>query len=177
MGKENKKNLIAVPVDFTKRSDCAIKHAAKIAKTCGDEILLIHIINRESKTKLKKEGGDAEEVALAKLQTLCNEIEKKHGVKANFTAPEGSIFTDIGKVTEESEARMMVMGTHGVVGLEQKILGAWALKVVTSSPVPVIIVQEKNPSEQGYKNILFPVDYNKESRQMLLHIADRKSVV
>jgi len=163
------KKIIAVPTDFTERANCAISHAASIAKAGNAEILLIHVINRETKSKLKKAGADAE-LIIKKLKEECARIHQNWGIKATYAAPEGSIFTDIGTTTEESGAYLMVMGTHGVVGLEQKLLGAWALKVVTSSPAPVIIVQDKLPKSSGYEKIVFPVDYNKESKQMLFHI-------
>jgi len=38
-------------------------------------------------------------------------------------------------------ALMVVMGTHGIKGM-QKLMGSWALKVITSSKVPFIAVQD-----------------------------------
>ena len=58
------------------------------------------------------------------------------------------------------------MGTHGVKGL-QKLTGSNALKVVTNSPVPFIVVQEKGPAAHGYKNIVLPLDLSKETKQKL----------
>lgn len=63
----------------------------------------------------------------------------------------------------------MVMGTHGVIGLNQKVLGAWAIKVTTSSPVPVVIVKKKKAATHGYKKIVLPMDGSKEVKQKVFH--------
>ncbi len=47
----------------------------------------------------------------------------------------------------------------------QHVLGAFALKLVSSSPCPIFIVQDKNIENHGYKNILLPIDRTKESKQ------------
>jgi nucleotide-binding universal stress UspA family protein len=57
------------------------------------------------------------------------------------------------------------MGTHGVKGL-QFILGSYAVKVITNSSVPFIVVQERGIG-QGYKKIVLPMDMTKEAKQKL----------
>ena len=51
------------------------------------------------------------------------------------------------------------MGTHGA-SRWQKITGSNALKVITNSPVPFIIVQEKLIQDSGYDHIVVPLDLN-----------------
>lgn len=161
---EKKNNLILVPTDFTEVAECAINHAIGIAKAADDSLLLVHIVTPETRTKLKKEGKTVS--ALEKqMQEQCDEIFSKHGVKAAFELPEGNIFTTIGETAKKRGARLLVMGTHGVVGLNQKLMGAWAIKVTTSSPVPVVIVQRKKQAAHGYKTIVLPIDASKEVKQ------------
>lgn len=162
-----KKQIILVPTDFTEAAATAIDHAAKIAAAAGDEIRLIHIVNKDTKSKLKKAGESLDDLN-AKMKASIAEIKSKYGVKADYHLREGSIFTTIGEAAEEIGARLLVMGTHGVVGL-QHITGAWAVKVITSSPVPTIIVQKKKAPAAGYKNIVFPIDPSKETKQKVIH--------
>lgn len=157
--------LIAVPTDFTKQAECAVLHAAAIAKTGAGSVTLIHVLNREFKNKMKKEDRTEEDVR-AELEKNCEYITHTLGVPADYEMPEGSIFSAIGEAANQKNADLMLMGTHGVVGLEQKLLGAWALRVVSDSPVPVIVVQSKGPAEHGYKKIVMTADYNKESKQL-----------
>lgn len=165
---EDKKMLVAVPTDFTKEAQCATTHASTIAKAGNGSIMLIHVLNREFKSKMKKEDRSEDDVR-AQLVKDCENVKNTFGIPATYELPEGSIFSAIGETAEAKNATLMVMGTHGVVGLEQKILGAWALRVVSDSPAPVIIVQSKNPAEHGYKKVMVTSDYNKESKQLALH--------
>lgn len=165
---ENRKMHIIVPTDFTKEAECAVAHAAAIASKANGSITLVHVLNRESKKNLKKTDKTEGDLKTA-LKKDSEKIKSDFGVEANFVLPEGSIFSAIGDATEVLGGRLMVMGTHGVVGLEQKLLGAWALRVVSDSPVPVIIVQNKWPDAEGYKKVMVTADFNKESKQLVIH--------
>ena len=162
-----KKAIILVPTDFSEAANTAINHAAKIASASGDELRLIHIVNKDTKSKLKKAGESLDDLN-AKMKAQVDEVSSKYGVKADSHLREGSIFTAIGEAAEEIGARLLVMGTHGVIGM-QHITGAWAVKVITSSPVPVIVVQKKQVAAHGYKTIVFPIDASRETKQKVIH--------
>lgn len=162
-----KKQIILVPTDFSDAADTAIYHAATVAAVSGDEVHLLHIVNKDTKSKLKK-AGETLDYLTAKMDTQVADLKLKHGVKANSYLREGSIFSTIGEVAEEIGARLLIMGTHGVIGM-QHITGAWAVKVITSSPVPVIIVQKKAVASHGYKTMVFPIDASRETKQKVIH--------
>jgi nucleotide-binding universal stress UspA family protein len=63
------------------------------------------------------------------------------------------------------------MGTHGMRGM-QFITGSRALRVITSSAVPFIVVQERGIKPGGYDSIVVPLDLHKETRQKLTLVAD-----
>lgn len=69
------------------------------------------------------------------------------------------------ELLKELEARLVVMGTHGVKGM-QKLFGSYAIKVVTSTSVPFLVVQETSPPEK-ISNIVVPIDLTKESLQII----------
>ncbi len=162
-----KKPIILVPTDFTDAATTAIDHAIKLASSSGDEVRLIHIVNKDTKSKLKKAGETLDDLN-AKMIAETERIKSEHGVKSSYHLREGSIFTTIGEAAEEIGARLLVMGTHGVVGM-QHITGAWAVKVITTSPVPVIIVQKKKIADHGYKTLVFPIDASRETKQKVIH--------
>jgi len=55
----------------------------------------------------------------------------------------------------------------GVTGM-QKIMGSHALKVISHSEVPFIIVQEKDPTDSHtYDDIVVPIDYSDVTKQKL----------
>lgn len=163
---EQKLSRILVPTDFSTVAESAISHAAVIAKKTGDEIWLMHVIDKNSKADLKKQQAGVESLD-ERLRNLCKQYESQYKVSFNYVLKEGNIFTTIGEVAEEVKANLMVMGTHGVQGI-QKLVGAYALKVVTSSKVPVIIVQEKGPQSDTYSRIVSPIDGSVETKQKTL---------
>lgn len=168
---KKKENIVLVPTDFTQVADYAIDHAAGIAKQMNGKVALLHVINKDTKAYLKKENLTDASIN-EKLEAIAISVEKKYNVKLDYIAEEGSIFTKISEVTTKIGASKIVMGTHGKIGV-QHLIGSFALKVIESSPVPVIVVQEKEFGS-GYKNIVLPVDETTETKQKVnwaIHIA------
>ncbi len=157
---------ILVPTDFSTEAECAIVHACTIAARTGDEIKLLHVVNKESLAELKKTKQDIDSLH-RKLESQCTYYSEKFSVKMTSILKEGSIFTIIGEVADEEKSQLIVMGTHGVRGV-QHIVGAFALKVIASSSVPVVVVQRKLPIHGGYLKIVSPIDFSIETKQKTL---------
>lgn len=149
-------NLFIVPHDFTSVGDAALKYALYLAKPRKTAIELLHIVSNKSNKK----------AALQKLNNIIGNLDLGVGdVKVTAVVEVGNIFDDIGKIAENKEARMIVMGTHGAKGM-QKLFGSYAIKVVTSTSVPFLVIQEGVPHKE-IKNIVVPIDVSKESLQII----------
>ena len=156
---EEKQKLIVVPWDFTPVAESALAHAVKIGRMVGDNICLLHIV--DSNIKPKAEG---EKKAL--LRHIAEENSRKYDFNIASEVTRGTIFTSIGEFVNDHEASLVVMGTHGMVGM-QKWTGSWALKVIVKSKAPFIVVQDP-PEDQGrYHNIAFPVDFRIEDKEKM----------
>jgi nucleotide-binding universal stress UspA family protein len=77
-----------------------------------------------------------------------------------------SIFTSIAEFANSNDANLVVMGTHGMKGM-QKLTGSWALKVIVKSKVPFIVVQEPPADQNRYHNIVFPIDFRVENKEKM----------
>jgi nucleotide-binding universal stress UspA family protein len=143
---------ILVPTDFTSVAETALKHAVKIAQIMDGEIILLHVIDKEAK------ASEANE----KLQPYVDNVINEYNIPTVGKVVSGNIFEDINKVAEYEGARLIIMGTHGRKGI-QYLVGSYAMKVITSSVIPFIVVQDKQPP-QGYKNIVFPIDFKQETK-------------
>lgn len=152
------KNFI-VPHDFTSVADIALEHAIATAKPLDAEIYLLHVV-------AKPKDIDAAE---KKLNAIIDALDTD--VKVIASVRRGNIFEDIGDFASEHHAELIFMGTHGTHGW-QHLTGMNALKVITNSSVPFIIVQEKTPKETGYDDIVVPLDLNKETKQKLAIVAN-----
>ncbi len=153
--------IILVPTDFTRVSDNALEHALLVAKTIDADIQVVHIIDNKK--------GIAE--AKVKLDNLRDLTLREKGVTISTIARIGSIFEDIDKVASEIDANLIIMGTHGLRGM-QFLTGSRALKIVTESMVPFIIVQERPIRTHGYHKLVVPLDLHKETKQKLSLVAD-----
>lgn len=152
------KNFI-VPHDFTSVSNIALEHAIATAAPLNAEIYLLHVVSKN------KEINDAE----AKLESVISEFDTS--VKIIPSVRVGNIFEDIGDFAAEHHAELIFMGTHGTHGW-QHLTGMNALKVITHSTVPFVVVQEKTAKETGYDDIVVPLDLNKETKQKLAIVAN-----
>lgn len=147
--------IILVPTDFTPVGDSAVAYATRLASILHAKVMLLHVVAKEKDTAMAKGALEAQ---VARLQ--------KEGIDTGSIVEVGNIFDDIGKVASRVEARLIVMGTHGVKGM-QHVLGSKALKVITNSDVPFIVVQKKPMKEVGFKHIVIPVDFNQEVKQSI----------
>lgn len=163
---ENKTPKILVPTDFSQVAESAAFQAARIAQKSKDEVWLFHVIDKDSKATLKKNNEDIGYLT-SKLEKLCKDYSEKFDVVFKFKLQEGNIFTTIGEFASEIGATLMVLGTHGVQGM-QRITGAYALKVVASSKIPVIIVQKKFVDSNEQFKLVSPIDTSKETKQKTL---------
>ncbi|MEQ8323453.1 MAG: universal stress protein [Vicingaceae bacterium] len=151
---------VLVPNDFTEAADFSMEHAAKVASYFHGEVYLLHVISKEKER----------EAAQAKLDKSAADALAKYNIVFKTIIRKGNIFDDIGEVAKEIGARLIIMGTHGVKGI-QKLVGSYALKVILHSEVPFIITQRKSPNDKGYSDIVVPISYEEESKQKLSLIA------
>ena len=154
-------NIFIVPHDFTSAGDSALNYALFLAKPRKTKIELLHLVDNKNKGKAVYEKLQK---IIANLKLGPLDVEVVPLVKV------GTIFGDIGKLAEEKEAKLVIMGTHGAKGI-QRFFGSYAIKVVTSATAPFIIVQE-GVSPTKIKNIVVPIDLTKESLQVINCVSD-----
>ena len=165
------KKIILVPTDFSEVCGNAINQAAGAAKHLQYKLVLLHVIDKNTKSFLKNEGQSADYVD-KQLESIAANVISEFGIEVDTIAREGDIFTTISEVATDVDASIMYLGTHGKVGM-QKLTGSYALKVVTSSPVPVTVVQ-KRQFDGPYREIVFPITSDSgiwEKTEWAVHIA------
>ena len=144
---------IIVPWDFSQVAENAFQHAVNISKVVNREILLLHIVHEEKDSESKK----------IEMKASCEKLGKEYGKEPSFEVMSGSIFHAIGERAKELKAEMIIMGTHGMKGA-QKLFGSKALKVVVSSRIPFLVVQDK-PAKEKFETILLPIDFKRENKE------------
>jgi nucleotide-binding universal stress UspA family protein len=148
---------VLVPHDFSSVANCAVNHAAKIANSFSGEVHLLHVVSKTKEVDAARE----------KLNIIARDAEEENGVNFKVIVRIGNIFEDIGDVASEIGAGFIVMGTHGARGM-QKIMGSHALKVISHSKVPFVVVQNQDPKQtETYDDIVVPIDYSEVTKQKL----------
>jgi nucleotide-binding universal stress UspA family protein len=159
MQEDQDNNVIVVTWDFTHVSECALAHAVKIAHIMKYEIKLLHII---------EPGAAPEKIEKArrKMSEVCNDTLKYNSIICKVVIKEGSLYSTISDYATLSNTQLVIMGTHGIKGA-QKLFGSKALKVITGSNTPFIVVQPKPAQSQNISNVVFPIDFKSENKEKL----------
>jgi len=153
---------VLVPIDFTEVAECALGHAIKTAIKIDADVHLLHVVDQKENIDIAKE----------KLEQVAAEASSREpGVTFHQVVRVGNIFDDIGEAADEIGAGLIIMGTHGKKGL-QYLVGSNALRVITNSSIPFIVVQLKKVKDHGYQNIVVPLDLHKETKQKLKLVSD-----
>lgn len=162
--KENQhEKIVMIPTDFSEVCGNAIHHGVELAQTLNYRVYILHVINKETRSFLKKENLPVSHVD-DKLQAYKDQY-RETGVVIETLSREGSIFDVINEVATEIKAHLMILGTHGKQGL-QHLFGSYALRVVLDSPCPVVVVQKRSFGA-GYHKIIFPITNDLEVRQKI----------
>ena len=152
------KKTILVTWDFSNAAINALKHAVTIGKIVKNNVALFHVVLEESKL------AESEK----KLQEACIKYSKEMEHEITYVLKTGSIFDEISDYAsvQENKVNFAILGTHGMQG-SQKLFGSKALRVITGSTVPFLVIQ-KEPSDKGkYTDIVFPIDFKSENKEKL----------
>lgn len=167
----NKKNIMLVPVDFSEISLNALQHAAQLARHFDNDLILLSILEDDFLSNIfsfsKSEAKDnlAKEAMMHRLQIKAHEIKEQYGIECKYDVRIGKPYKTIVETAEEYGCDAIVMGTHGASGLD-RVIGSTASRVISNSTMPVVVVKtSRNPN--AYKDIVFPLDLSKESKQKM----------
>lgn len=135
---------LLVPVDGSEHADLACKQAVALARLSGGTVHLLHcyenipnLIGGEARAKLVKEYEAKSEKLLDKYRHRIQ--------KAGVPCLEHILHGDPGIVIVEAAAKfgcdIIVMGTRGLGGLENLILGSVSYRVLQAAVVPVLLTR------------------------------------
>lgn len=161
-------NKILVPVGFSEQSLAALKQACLIAKIKKSEVIILSVIEEQSKISGLLIDNPFEEIR-SKVKDKLDEISEMHSskfsVKVDSMVASGKIYEQIVEVSSMINANLIVMGTNGSPkGVIKKFIGSNAERVVRLSNVPVITIKE-NTSTENFDNIILPLDLGKETKE------------
>jgi nucleotide-binding universal stress UspA family protein len=136
---------ILCPLDFSDASKNAFRYACEFARSMGSKIYLLHIVEPRpiaadmTLTYIPVEE-DLEKAALEDLEPLAQGAREK-GIDVQVDVVIGIPSEVILHQIVETDASMLIMGSHGKTGLSRLLMGSVAEGVVRKAKVPVLIVK------------------------------------
>jgi nucleotide-binding universal stress UspA family protein len=154
-------------VDFTPTSEKAMDQSIAIAKWKQASITVCHIVARDA---------DLRDDLIKDLSTYEVRAEEQ-GVTANSITGRGSLYKEAERIANDLKPELVVVGTHGKIGLKQNLFGSNIYRLVQRVNTACLVVSDYTTTiKDGFKNILMPVaphtDYLVKVQQTVKLLAD-----
>ena len=137
---------ILVPHDFSETAESALQYALDLAQKVGATVTVMHAYEMptygfpETPVMTAEMTGQIERASRQALSGVASRASRP-GVDLRTVLRQGVAWSEIVAVAKETNADLLVMGTHGRRGLARMLLGSVAEKVVRASPCPVLTVR------------------------------------
>ncbi len=136
---------VVVPIDFSSNTDKVVEYGLSIADKLGAQVLFFHVINNfqgydmmlmhPSFLGMTK---DLELKAEEHMAALVKEYAQREG-GATGNVIVGDAADEIISYAKLEKADMIIIGTHGVKGIEKILIGSTADRVIKKAPCPVLV--------------------------------------
>ena len=158
---------ILCPVDFSDISRMAVSWSCQLAKELEGELTVLHALDTallnvgnlvaapDSAAELRSQAENEMAAWADELDLAGSRVVIEDGVPADV----------IVKATEEQDVDLLVMGTHGLSGLQKLLLGSVMEKVLHRVQVPLLSFSPRSRNAPyAPKNILLAVDFGPETK-------------
>ena len=166
---------ILIPVDFSGTGEKVLDQAVVMAKKTKATITLITVLEGP----LSNVGPDLFGLSInnrVKYEDAIMDWVKQHmeafkkkliaggANKVDYIIEKGSPYKKILGTAQKIKADVIVMGTHGVSGVREFVVGSNTFRVVSEAQCPVLSIQ-KHTKKAGFTEILLPFRDKSHSRE------------
>lgn len=170
---------VLIPTDFSETAGHALLHAMHIARKFDARLTLLHVhevfAHEVVMTDVMQHELDInnayDERAREQLAAWGDRAREAGIGQVDMVLTSGHIASEVARFVKEEQVDLVVMGTHGVKGVEEFFLGSNAYRVISLVKCPVLTVREESPVTD-YRNVVVPMDETIFSRQKLPLCAD-----
>ena len=141
---------ILVPVDGSETSYAAVAKAVELAKAFGSKVTVAQVLTLDpyiaSEYISAGQTNDLIERARVSILKTLDEAKAKfqeQGVAVESRLLEGQVIhQEIINAAKETNADLIVIGSHGRTGLKKLFLGSVAQNILGDTGVPVLVVRQ-----------------------------------
>lgn len=133
---------VLVAVDGSDNSRRAVEWTAGLAGTLGAHVVAVHalgLLAHDASGNVKPESPVREDVAKEMATEWCGALTAA-GVDHECTVRDGSAMSVVLDAASELHADLIVMGSRGLGGYPELLLGSTSTQVAQHSSIPVVIV-------------------------------------
>jgi nucleotide-binding universal stress UspA family protein len=163
---KKRKDVIIVPWDYTESSEVALMHAIQLAKEVNNHIMLSRFLESPGlfAGKSKKEKIIAEEKE--KLKAVGERILKEYKINPFVHVELGLSFKNFYSLVKDANANLIVIGGTYTINSKSIFKPNKMIKRLKGLDIPFIVAQDK-PAHAYYKEIVVPLDHDKNYKETL----------
>ncbi|WP_321517960.1 universal stress protein [uncultured Bacteroides sp.] len=149
----SKKKKVLIAIDYDKSAEVVAEAGFAMAKAMNAEITLLHVLYEQPNYYIESPAVyefQIQHIANFKvsLQNFLNETKKRLGDESIDTIiKDGQIATTILETAKETEADIIVLGTHSRNWLDNLFVGNDARAVLKKTTIPLYIVPIKTENK------------------------------
>ena len=147
---------ILIPTDFSPEADSAREAARSLALKSGAELHFLHVLEPVSGYGFNFSGPNDEagllQVYQMKLIEQATQQLKKvalssefMGITTHYETRVDDIYKAVLEYSKEKHIDLIVMGSKGISGLEEVLIGSNAERIVRLSNAPVLVIKKSVP--------------------------------
>jgi len=113
------------------------------------------------------------------MNTILKRAVAKYNVpnrEIDYKFREGSIFREIVNQAYYDDSNLIVIGTHGVSGFEDRWVGSNAYRLAANAPCPILTVRKDMVIHEERK-IMLPIDHSKLSRRIASKVVEFAKII
>jgi nucleotide-binding universal stress UspA family protein len=137
-------HTVLCPVDFSAASRRAFRLAARLTGEAYGMLIVVHVQPPSPEDLIPAAGSEVRRNKLRHALGRFKPFDPRVHVEHRLV--EGDAASEILREAQAARCDLIVMGTHGRMGIERLLLGSVAEEVMRNAPCPVVTVRTPVPA-------------------------------
>ncbi len=175
---------ILCPTDFSDQANHAVEAGYYMAKKFNSNFHLLHVVESDTDIDFNVGGAPGKggrgmddnfflkliDVTRKRMDELVSTPELQN-INVTSDVKVGKPFKFIFEEINSGKHDLIVMGTKGVSGFKEILIGSNTEKVVRKSPIPVLAVKEY-VEESNFRNIVYASTFNEDEHELISRLKE-----